>query len=91
MDAMVAGHGAALKPARWVKRDATNAPASACNYSSPFTRGFAMDHEFSLPVLLSFVTLVAVLGIGIYHFVRNRGSQKKRGETPGGIAGPDPE
>ena len=50
-----------------------------------------MDHEFSLPVILSFGTLVAVLGIGIYHFVRNRGSQKKRGETPGGMAGPDPD
>ncbi len=50
-----------------------------------------MDHEFSLPVLLSFVTLIAVLGVALYLFARNRGSQKKRGETPGGIAGPDPE
>ena len=50
-----------------------------------------MDHEFSLPVILSFVTLLIVVGIGVYHFVRNRGSQLKRGERPGGIAGPDPE
>ena len=50
-----------------------------------------MDHEFSLPVILSFVTLLIVVGIGIYQFTRNRGSQKKRGETPGGMAGPDPE
>ena len=50
-----------------------------------------MGPEFSLPVVLSFATLAAVLGIGIYLFVRNRGSQLKRGERPGGIAGPDPE
>ncbi len=48
-----------------------------------------MDYEFSLPVILSFVTLLIVVGIGVYQFVRNRGSQKKRGEHPGGMAGPD--
>lgn len=45
--------------------------------------------SFSLPVVLSFVTLIAVVGIGIYQLKRNRGSQEKRGERPGGIAGPE--
>ncbi len=45
--------------------------------------------EFSLPVVLSFVTLLIVLGIGIYQLKRVRGSQAKRGEHPGGVAGPE--
>ena len=44
---------------------------------------------FSLPVVLSFVTLIAVLGIGVWQFKRVRTSQAKRGEHPGGIAGPE--
>jgi hypothetical protein len=48
-----------------------------------------MDHQFSLPVILSFVTLVIVLGIGVYQFMRVRKSQAKRGEHPGGVAGPE--
>ena len=46
---------------------------------------------FSLPVWLSFVTLLIVLGVGVYQLKRVRGSQAKRGETPGGIAGPSQE
>jgi hypothetical protein len=48
-----------------------------------------MDHQFSLPVILSFVTLAAVLVIGVYQFMKVRKSQAKRGEHPGGIAGPE--
>ncbi len=48
-----------------------------------------MDHQFSLPVILSFVTLLIVLGVAIYQFMRVRKSQAKRGEHPGGIAGPE--
>ena len=50
-----------------------------------------MDHEFSRPVILSSVTLLIVVGIGVCHFTRNRGSQLKYGERTGGMAGPDPE
>jgi len=46
---------------------------------------------FSLPVWLSFVTLIIVLGVGFYQLKRVRQSQAKRGETPGGIAGPSQE
>ena len=46
--------------------------------------------SLSLPIVLSIVTLIAVLAIGGYQFMRVRGSQKKHGEKPGGIAGPDP-
>ncbi len=48
-----------------------------------------MDHQFSLPVILSFVTLLIVLAIAVYQFMRVRKSQAKRGEHPGGIAGPE--
>jgi uncharacterized protein (UPF0333 family) len=48
-----------------------------------------MENQISLPVILSFVTLVIVLGIGIYQFMRVRKSQAKRGEHPGGVAGPE--
>lgn len=48
-----------------------------------------MDHQISLPVILSFVTLAAVLVIGVYQFMKVRKSQAKRGEHPGGIAGPE--
>lgn len=46
--------------------------------------------SISLPVLLSIVTLVAVLGIGAWQYMRVHKSQKERGEKPGGVAGPDP-
>ncbi len=48
-----------------------------------------MDHQISLPVILSFVTLIIVLGIGIWQLKRVRHSQEKRGEHPGGVAGPE--
>ena len=48
-----------------------------------------MDHNFSLPVILSFVTLLIVLGEGMWQLKRVRGSQIKRGEHPGGVAGPE--
>ncbi len=48
-----------------------------------------MDHSFSLPVVLSFVTLLIVLGVGVWQLKRVRNSQAKRGEHPGGIAGPE--
>ena len=44
--------------------------------------------QVSLPFALSMLTLLIVLGIGVFLFLRNRQSQLKRGETPGGIAGP---
>ena len=44
--------------------------------------------DLSLPVLLSFVTLAIVLGVGVFLLMRARNSQAKRGETPGGVAGP---
>ena len=46
-------------------------------------------HDFSLPVILSFVTLLIVLAIGGYMLLRARRSQAKRGEHPGGVAGPE--
>lgn len=45
----------------------------------------------SLLSVLSVVTLVAVLAIGVTMLIRVRNSQKKRHETPGGIAGPSSE
>ncbi len=48
-----------------------------------------MDHQISLPVILSFVTLIIVLGIGIWQLKRVRNSQAKRNEHPGGVAGPE--
>lgn len=45
--------------------------------------------NFSLPVVLSFFTILAVLGIAFYQLKRIRHSQAVRGETPGGVAGPD--
>ena len=34
------------------------------------------------------VTLIFVAAIGVSLLIKNRRSQAKRGETPGGIAGP---
>lgn len=44
--------------------------------------------DFSLPVILSFTTLVIVVAVAVFMLMRARNSQAKRGETPGGIAGP---
>lgn len=44
--------------------------------------------DFSLPVVLSFATLLAVLAIGVVQLMRVRRSQAKRGEAPGGLGGP---
>ena len=48
-----------------------------------------VDQLISTPWLLSFVTLVIVVGVGVWQLKRVRGSQDKRGEHPGGIAGPE--
>ena len=48
-----------------------------------------MEHVFSLPVVLSLVTLGIVVVLGFVQLAKVRKSQAKRGETPGGIAGPD--
>ncbi len=48
-----------------------------------------MENSFSLPVVLSFVTLLIVVCIGIWQLRRVRNSQAKRGEHPGGVAGPE--
>ncbi len=69
-----------MQPASASKRQSATGTAS---------KGFAMDSQISLPVILSFVTLCIVLAIGIYQFMRVRKSQAKRGEHPGGIAGPE--
>ena len=45
--------------------------------------------NISLPVILSLVTLVIVVGIGLFLLAKARRSQAKRGEHPGGIAGPE--
>ena len=37
---------------------------------------------------LSLVTLIVVLGYGFFHLRKVRRSQAKRGEAPGGMAGP---
>ena len=41
-----------------------------------------------LLVWLSLITLIVVLALGFFQLKRVRASQAKRGETPGGIAGP---
>ena len=43
----------------------------------------------SLLIILSLFTIVAVIGILLWQRKRVNDSQAKRGETPGGIAGPD--
>ena len=43
---------------------------------------------FSLPIVLQMTTFALVLGVGVFLFKRARNSQKKRGEEPGGVAGP---
>lgn len=48
-----------------------------------------MEPTISLPIILSFVTLVIVLGLGVWQLMRVRNSQAKRGEHPGGVAGPE--
>jgi hypothetical protein len=45
--------------------------------------------EHSLLSTLSIVTLVIVVGYAAFRLMQNRKSQEKRGEHPGGIAGPD--
>ena len=45
--------------------------------------------SFSLPVVLSFVTLLIVVGVAIWQLKRVRSSQAKRNEHPGGVAGPE--
>jgi cytochrome oxidase assembly protein ShyY1 len=40
--------------------------------------------------ILALVTLIIVVGAGIWQFRRVRRSQAIRGERPGGIAGPSP-
>ena len=44
-----------------------------------------MDHQFSLPVILSFVTLLIVVGVAVFQLKRVRRSQAKRGEHSGDI------
>ena len=44
--------------------------------------------DLSLPIVLSFTTLVIVVVVAVFLLMRSRNSQAKRGETPGGIAGP---
>lgn len=46
--------------------------------------------SLSLPIVLSIVTLIAVLAIGGYQYLRVHKSQRDRGEKPGGVAGPNP-
>ncbi len=48
-----------------------------------------MEHNISLPVILSFVTLLIVVGLAVFQLMRVRRSQARRGEHPGGIAGPE--
>ncbi len=48
-----------------------------------------MDFNFSIPAILSFVTLLIVFGAGVWQLKRVRNSQTKRGEHPGGVAGPE--
>ena len=40
------------------------------------------------PIWLSLFTLIVVLGVGFFVLKRARASQTRRGETPGGMAGP---
>lgn len=44
--------------------------------------------DVSLLSTLSLVTIAIVLAAGIFQFTRIRKSQAKRGEKPGGMAGP---
>lgn len=46
-----------------------------------------MDNS-ALLAWLAMATLLIVLGLGVFQFFRVRNSQAKRGERPGGIAGP---
>lgn len=46
--------------------------------------------DTSLLSILSLGTLVAVCGVALFMFARVRNSQAKRGEKPGGMAGPSP-
>ena len=46
-------------------------------------------HDVTLLSTLSIVTLVIVLALGIVQVMKVRRSQAKRGEHPGGIAGPE--
>jgi len=48
-----------------------------------------MLYESALPIVLSIATLAAVVLIGVWQLKRVRHSQAKRGEHPGGAAGPD--
>ena len=48
-----------------------------------------MEHNFPMPIILSLVTLVIIIGLAIFQLRRVRRSQEKRGEHPGGIAGPE--
>ena len=47
--------------------------------------------NISLPFALSIVTIGIVLCVGVFLFFHNRNSQHKRGEKPGGLAGPSPD
>ena len=47
--------------------------------------------EFSMPIVLSMATFGLVVAIAAFMLYRARQSQAKRGETPGGIAGPSDE
>jgi hypothetical protein len=48
-----------------------------------------LEHNISLPVILSFVTLLIVVGVAVFQLMRVRRSQAKRNEHPGGVAGPE--
>jgi cytochrome oxidase assembly protein ShyY1 len=48
-----------------------------------------MDHNWPMPIILSLVTFFIIIGLAIYQLKRVKRSQEKRGEHPGGIAGPD--
>lgn len=48
-----------------------------------------MEHNFSLPVILSFVTLLIVVAVAAFQLRRVRKSQAEHNEHPGGIAGPE--
>jgi hypothetical protein len=45
--------------------------------------------DSSLIGTLALITLVLAAGYGVWQLTRVRKSQEKRGEHPGGIAGPD--
>lgn len=44
--------------------------------------------DYPMPIVLSLVTFLLVAGAAVFVLMRARKSQAKRGETPGGIAGP---